>query len=100
MKYLGARGNKEIDFPYHYRFSNIYSVRGTDESVLRKVFTDRVLSYFENHAGLTVEGNRKKLLFYYEGRLLRPDELQSFLLEGLKILRLLERDQPLQERRL
>jgi hypothetical protein len=90
QKVLGALGKKGIDFPSRSGFSDAYVLKAEDENAVRKAFSDTVLSYFGNHKGLTVEVKGGRLLYYRNGRLIRPDDIHAFLQEGLEILRLFE----------
>jgi len=81
---------KGIEFPHRSGFSEAYVLISEDENAVRKVFTDTVLSYFENHKGLTVEVKGERLLYYRNGRMIRPEEAGSFLQQGLDIIRLFQ----------
>ena len=85
-----ALGEQDINFQSHAKFSRSYVLRGDDEDSVRSIFTDNVISYFANHKGLSVEGNRQRLMMYRNASLTRTDEIQSFLAECIKILRLFE----------
>jgi len=85
---LCALGKKGIDFPSRSGFSDAYVLKAEDENAVKKAFSDMVLSYFGKHKGLTVEVKSSRLLYYRNGRLIRPDEIPAFLAEGLEILRL------------
>ncbi len=89
-RFRGVMGNQNISFPSSGGFSNAYILRSDDEEAVRKAFTAVVLSYFENHMGLSVEIKGKRLLYYRKGELMRPDQMRSFLSQGLEILRLFE----------
>jgi Flp pilus assembly CpaF family ATPase len=47
-----------------------------------------MLSFFEDHKGLTVEAKGSRLLYYRNGIRIRPDKIQYFITEGLEILKL------------
>ena len=83
-------GEQDINFRSHAEFSGSYVLRGDDEYSVRNIFTDNVISYFAGHKGLSVEGNRQMLMIYRNATLIRTGEIQSFLAEGIKILRLFE----------
>jgi hypothetical protein len=89
-KFLKLPGNRDIDFPSRNRFTNIYGLRGDDVRAISTTFTDQIFSYFENHKGLTLEGNGDRLLIYRYRKLIKPDDIQFFFTEGLEILRLFE----------
>ena len=81
---------KDIDFPSRRGFSEEYALRSENEETVKMVFSDTVLSFFENHKGLTVEVKGGRLLYYRNGKLIRPEDARSFLQEGLEILRVFE----------
>jgi hypothetical protein len=81
---------KEIEFPSRSGFSEAYALKSADEDAVRKVFPDMVLSYFEKHKGLTVEVKGGRLLYYRNGKLTSPDEVKSFLQQGLEIIKLFQ----------
>jgi len=83
-------GAQDISFQSHAEFSESYVIRGDDEDSIRNIFTDSVISYFASNKGLCVEGNRQMLMIYRNATLIRSDEIQTFLAEGIKILRLFE----------
>lgn len=79
---------KDIDFTSHGGFSNNYILRGRDENAIRSAFTYEVISFFEDHKGLTVEAKGSRLFYYRNGIRIRPDKIQYFITEGLEILKL------------
>jgi len=89
-KVFGIFSRKGIDFSSRTGFSEAYELRSDDEVAVKNAFTDTVLSYFENHKGLTLEANGSRLLYYRSGKLISPDEGRSFLMKGIEILRLFE----------
>lgn len=89
-KVFGIFSKKGIDFSSRTGFSEAYELRSDDEVAVKNAFTDTVLSYFENHKGLTLEAKGSRLLYYRSGKLMSPDEGRSFLQEGIEVLRLFE----------
>jgi hypothetical protein len=88
---FGALSKKKgIDFPFRSGFSEAYALISEDENAVRKVFSDTVLSYFANHKGLTVEVKGGRLLYYRNGKRISPEDLPSFLQQGLEIVRLFQ----------
>jgi len=83
-----AFGMQDIDFDSHPEFSRRYLLKGEDEDGIRAMFTPSVLSFFEEHEKLCVEGNRQRLLVYRASRRVKPELWQSFLQEGFGILAL------------
>ena len=85
----GWSGHGDINFDSRPNFSRDYLLRGDDEEAIRELFTDDVLSFYERHPELTTEGEGNKLLFYREGVVVQPENLQSFLKEALNVRALL-----------
>lgn len=83
-------GHGDINFESHPTFSRDYLLRGDDENAVRELFTDDVLSFYEQHSGLSTEGASNKLLVYRSEVLLAPDDTTSFLTEARQLLSLLE----------
>lgn len=81
---------RSISFAARTAFDDAYSVRGEDEEGIRKIFRDSVFSYLEKKHGLTIEGRADRLLYCRAGVLIKTDELQDFLSEGLKVVKLLQ----------
>ena len=80
-------GMQDIDFESHPEFSNRYRLRGKSEEAVRRVFTPQVLGYFNQVPGWSLEANGEWLVCY-RGRLMAPDELDTFLEETTRIARL------------
>lgn len=89
-KVFAGFNNKGVEFPLRKKFSETYVLNSNDEDGVRKYFSDAVISYFENHKGLTVEAKDGRLLYYRSGNTIRPDEARSFLQQGLEIVRLFQ----------
>jgi hypothetical protein len=71
-------------------FSNYYLLQGDDEGSIRKLFHDRVLSFFEDHAGLCAEGAGGLLILYRVSQRVDPEHLRLFIEEGFKVLALFQ----------
>ena len=87
---LPTFGKKSIDFTIHPEFSGAYVLKSDDENGVRKTFHDRAVSYFINHKGMSIEGRGNRLLYFRDGKFIKPAELNSFLSEGLAVFRLFE----------
>lgn len=83
-------GRKKISFDSHPKFEKFYVLSGDNEEALRNIFTDEVLSYFQNHIGLNIEGTNDQILIYREGTYLAPEKVHSLLNQGSAVLRLFE----------
>lgn len=83
-------GRKKISFDSHPKFEKFYVLSGDNEEALRYIFSDQVLSYFQNHIGLNIEGTNDQILMYKEGTHMPPEKVHSLLGQGSAILRLFE----------
>lgn len=84
---IGSRlGYQDIDFENHPDFSGKYLLRGEDEHAIRRLFSDRVVMFFEQAPQWCVEGAGDRLAIYRDRRLAKPEELRAFVEEGLSVL--------------
>lgn len=81
---------RDFDFESHPQFSQRYQLSGNDEDAVRELFIPNVLEFFEQHAGLFVEGSGGRLIYHREGILVEPHEISTFVDEAKCCLRLLE----------
>ena len=75
-------GRKDINFDTAPVFSKRYFLRGDDDTAVRGLFNARVLGYFEQRPGLSIECDGVRLIYYRTSRRVLPDKLQAFLQEG------------------
>ncbi|MBC8452449.1 MAG: hypothetical protein H8D65_01170 [Spirochaetes bacterium] len=81
-------GYEDIDFDTHPIFSKQYLLRGEDEMKVRKLFTEKILSYFDEKKGFCVEGDGARLLFYRGGKKVPPQNIPLFQETGLEVFNL------------
>jgi hypothetical protein len=79
-------GYQDIDFGSHPSFSSHYLLRGGDENAIRALFTDPMLTFYEQHPGLSTEGSGNLLLFYRNAGKVGPQGVRAFMEEGFKVL--------------
>jgi carbonic anhydrase len=79
-------GHRDIAFADRQIFTRAYVVRGTNESAVRELFDDRVLSFCEEQPGLSTEGSGFELLVYRANILVPPEQIRAFLEEGFRVL--------------
>ncbi|MBN1764791.1 MAG: hypothetical protein JW860_06000 [Sedimentisphaerales bacterium] len=84
----GIFGYQDIDFPQYPEFSKKYLLRGEEDFLIRELFTDEVVGYFQWNPGLQIEGAGNQLLFYRGSKRVKPENIQVFLDEGLKAFHL------------
>jgi hypothetical protein len=87
-------GYQDINFDSHPGFSRRYLLRGKDEPGIRNLFSDDVLTFYENHAGLCTEGDGDRLIYYRSGKRIKPEDIRSFLQEGCEVYGLLKDESP------
>ncbi len=83
-----AFGMQDIDFDSHPEFSKRYLLKGENEAAIREIFTPGVLSFFEQHEKLSVEGDRHRLLVYRSSKKIKPELWQNFMTEGFGVFAL------------
>lgn len=89
QKLQGALGNQDIDFPEHPGFSSAYMLEGSDEAQILALFDAEKLAFFAERRGLSVEGKGRQLIYYRDHKLVSPKAIQTFVEEGLAVLRLM-----------
>ena len=90
-------GSQDINFESDQtgaEFSKKYLLRGKDEQKVRELFTPEVLDFFAGQDGVSTEGRRSRLIFYRDGKRLKPEDTPAFLEEGLEVFRLFAPSQP------
>ena len=83
-------GAADIDLLTHPEFSKRYVLKGDEEETIRELFTFDLLEYFEKRLGLTLEVFQDELVFYRSNKRSAPEDLESFLTEGIEVKSALE----------
>ena len=89
QKLAGLLGQQDIDFEGQPDFSDAYLLQSPDEARIRSLFGREKLAFFARRPGLCVESQGQRMLYYRSNRRLSPEEVPSFLEDGLAILHLL-----------
>ncbi len=84
-------GYGDIDFATHEEFSKRYLLRGEDENAVRSTFNGEALSFYETDRTLSTEAHGRQLIHYRMRKRLKPEEIQTFIAEGVRVLTLLRR---------
>ena len=84
-----ALGFQDIDFAQAPVFSKRFLLRGAEENAIRATFKPAVLSHFERHEGVSAEGRGKLMVYYRAARILRPEDVRSFVNESREVAKLL-----------
>jgi len=78
-KLFGAFGYQDIDFAQRPEFSKRYLLRGQDEQGIRRLFSDRLLSFYETNQRVSTDGGGDQLFFYQENVRVAPENIQQFV---------------------
>ncbi len=81
-------GYQDIDFSSHPTFSRQYVLQGSDEEAIRGLFNKNILSYYEQHVGMHTEGVGEQLLLCKPSERLSPENIPSFMEQGLQVFEL------------
>jgi hypothetical protein len=81
-------GKKDINFENAPVFSKRYLLRGDDEESIRKLFNERIFDYYEQHPGVSTEGDGRMLIYYRSSKCVTPDKIQVFLQDGYDVFSL------------
>jgi hypothetical protein len=78
----GVFGAQDIDFADAPEFSSAYRLRGEDEAAIRAFLTPDLRQYLTLSPGQQIAASGAHFLWWRNGRLPRPDQLEQFLMEG------------------
>lgn len=84
-------GGQDIDFESHPEFSRQFVLQGGDEMAIRENFSPTVLEFFEQHAGISVEGLGNGLFFYRHNRRMPPDGMRELLRQAYEVFAIFSR---------
>lgn len=84
-KMMSAFGYQDIDFPQRPEFSRQYILRGEDESAIRRIFNDQLVSFYENNPGTFTDAVENQLFVYRFHERLQPADIESYVDFALEI---------------
>jgi hypothetical protein len=87
-KVFGALGYQDIDFAQRPEFSKRYLLRGQDEQGIRRIFSERILAFYETNQRLSTDGGDDQLFLYQENVAVSPENVQQFLQSGRGLVNL------------
>ena len=90
-KMLGAFGYQDIDFGQRPEFSKNYLLRGQDESLIRQIFNDRVLAFFESYTSTCTDAGGNQIFLFRSSHRLEPQEIEGYVGVGLQLMSLLQK---------
>ncbi|MCP4403798.1 MAG: hypothetical protein GY801_41640 [bacterium] len=79
-------GYQDFNFGSHPSFSDHYVLQGSNEDEIRGIFNKNILSYYEMHLGVGTEGIGEQLLFYEPSKRVSPEDIHSFMEQGLHVV--------------
>jgi len=80
-------GAQDIDFDDTPDFSSAYRLRGKDEAAIRAFLTPALRQYLALAPGQRMAADGARLLWWRDGRLPKPDQLEQLLMEGDAVAR-------------
>ncbi len=86
---IALTGYKDIEFEMYPNFSKKFLVMGNHVDEVRSLFTDEVISFFEEHQISHIESNGEALLIFNKLKLARADETIEFIKYGEQLASLL-----------
>ena len=81
-KFAGFEG---LSFPEHPTFGHACHLVGEDEPALRRIFNPAIIQYCEEHPGLTIEAQDRRLIVYRQQRM-KAELVAAFLDEAKDLL--------------
>jgi hypothetical protein len=84
-KIASAFGKEGLNFETAPLFSKQYLLNGDNETSIRSLFNASVLDYYEQHRGVSTEGDGVKLIYYRFFHSVSPDNIQDFLRQGYDV---------------
>jgi len=75
-------GGQDIDFDDSPEFSSAYRLRGEDEAAIRAFLTSDLRQFLALTPGQQIAAGGTRFLWWRNGRLPKPDQLDQFLMEG------------------
>jgi len=81
-------GYRDIDFDSHPEFSKSYLLQGENEESVRWLFGDDALFFYEADRKLSTEASGGQLIHYRSDKRVKPEAIQAFITEGVRVLTL------------
>ena len=87
-------GDSDISFSEVPEFSRTYLLRGPDEAAVRQLFNSSIIQFFEQERDLTVEAAGDLMFLYRYNKIVKAEEMETFVETGKRALALLLQAQP------
>ena len=81
-------GYKDIDYELYPKFSKQYFLRGKNTQSVRNIFSDSTIQYYEQHPGLSTEGEGNRFICYNGSKVVSVDQIQNFMQQGYELFEL------------
>lgn len=82
-------GYSDINFSEVPEFSRTYLLRGPDEAAVRQLFNSSIIQFFEQERDLTVEAAGDLMFLYRYNKVIKAEEMGTFVETGKRALALL-----------
>lgn len=79
-------GYQDIDLTSQPRFSEMFVLRGEDETSVREVFCEAVADFFESREDVCAAATGNELLYWRAGRRAGADEIEAFVKDGMDLV--------------
>ena len=79
---------RSVYFDRNSLFSSKYYVSGKNPQVVRRLFNERIFTFFKNQQNSCIEGFGHYLIYYRNNELIKPEKIKSFIDEGFEIYNL------------
>ena len=89
-----AFGYSDINFSEAPEFSRKYLLLGPDEAAVRHLFNSSIIQFFEQERDLTVEAAGDLMFLYRYNKVVKAEEMGTFVETGKRALALLLQAQP------
>jgi len=86
-------GDSDINFSEAPEFKK-YLLRGPDEAAVRQLFNSSIIQFFEQERDLTVEAAGDLMFLYRYNKIVKAEEMETFVETGKRALALLLQAQP------
>jgi len=78
-------GGQDIDFESHPTFSEMFVLKGPEETIIRNFFTHELLTFFETKVGHCVEGASGQMILYKNGERTNPENVKDLLASAYEV---------------
>lgn len=84
-KFGAMLGFQDINIEAYPRFSGMFVLQGPDENAIREFLKPGLVQFFEANPGISVIAEQGTLLFYWQGKRAKPDDLKDFFAKSYEV---------------